>query len=73
MDLWVQEGRDPVSPLYKKVATMLWKSIDNQVAKSYQLLGLFASKRATPDAEKGNDGELALVEYTFKYDSMIPI
>ncbi len=73
MDLWLQEGRDPVSPFYKKVATMLWKSIDNQVAKTYQALGLFVSKRSTPDAEKGNDGDLALVEYTFKYDSLQPI
>lgn len=73
MELWLQEGRDPVSPIYKKVATMIWTNIHGEVAAVWSLVGLSVSKRSTPDAEMGNDGEMASIEWTFKYDSMVPL
>ena len=73
LDLWLQEGRDPVSPTYKKVATLLFKDIHGVTAVTYSLVSLAVSKRALPDLEMGNDGEMATIEYTFKYDSCEPV
>lgn len=73
MEAWLRAGRDPVLPEYKKVATMIWTNIHGDVAAVWSLVGLAVSKRATPDAEMANDGEMAAIEWTFKYDSMDPL
>lgn len=65
---WYKEGQDPVTPTYKKTATMIYKSIDNTVAKSYSLLGMWISKIKMPDTEMANEGEMAQVELTFTVD-----
>ncbi|KKN30259.1 hypothetical protein LCGC14_0835740 [marine sediment metagenome] len=71
MDLWLQEGRDPVSPLYKKLATMNFRNIEGSLLVAHELIGLFVSNKTLPDADMANDGELAKVEYAFNYDSLI--
>ena len=73
MDLWLQEGRDPVTPTYKRVGTMIFTNIENGKSVSYELIGLFISNRVLPDVDMLNDGEMAKIEYTFKYDSIIPL
>ncbi len=73
MEAWLVEGREPVSPDYKKVATMVWTNIHGDVAATWSLIGLAVSKRGGPAAEMANDGEMASLEWTFKYDSMVPI
>lgn len=73
MEVWLQEGRDPVTPTYKKVATMIWTDIHGVERTSWSLVGLAVSKRGTPDGEMANDGEMAAIEWTFKYDSMVPV
>lgn len=73
MEAWLRAGRHPVLPGYKKVATMIWTNIHGNVAAVWSLVGLGVSKRATPDGEMGNDGEMAALEWTFKYDSMDPL
>ena len=73
MEEWLQEGRDPVAPTYKRVATMIWTNIHGNVTAVWSLVGLAVSKRGTPDAELANDGEMAAIEWTFKYDSMVPL
>ena len=73
LDAWMQEGRDPVLPTYKKVATVQAKDIHGKVAASYSLVGLAVSKRDLPDFEMANDGEMAEATYTFKYDDVLPL
>lgn len=73
MENWLLEGRDPVAPTYKRVATMIWTNIHGDTQAVWSLVGLGVSKRATPDAEMANDGEMAGIEWTFKYDSIVPI
>lgn len=73
MEAWLQEGRDPVSPTYKKVATMIWTNIHGNVQAVWSLVGLGVSKRVLPDAEMSNDGEMASIEWTFKHDSIPPL
>ena len=62
-----------VSPLYKKAATLLVKSISGLTIKSFNLIGLFPSKRKTGDLDMANEGELHNKEWTFSADRMIPI
>jgi hypothetical protein len=73
MEAWLQEGRDPVSPGYKKVATAIWYDIHGNVAGAWALTGLGVSKRSLPSGEKANEGEMATVEWTFKFDSAPPL
>jgi hypothetical protein len=73
MDVWLQEGKDPVSPTYKKTATLLYKDIHGVVTMAREILGCFVSKRTDPDLEKANDGEMAATEWTFKADDIKPL
>lgn len=73
LELWFKEGQDPVSPLYKKIGTLIVKSLTGQKLVVYTLTGLFISKRATPDFDMANEGEAAILEWTFKADNMLPV
>ncbi len=73
MDVWHQEARDPVIPSYKRAGVMLFRNIHNDKTIAYALTGLYVSNRVLPDVDMANDGEMAKIEYTFKYDSIIPL
>ena len=73
MELWFKEAQDPVLSTYKKTGTLMLKSISGATLRTYSLLGLFVSKRATPDLEMANEGEMAVIEWTFKADQVLPI
>lgn len=71
MDSWREEAHDPVSPTYKKAAstTMLSGTTINQMTKN--LVGVWLSKDGTPDLEMGDDGEMAVIKYTMKWDNVL--
>jgi len=73
MELWFSSAQDPVLPTYKLPATLVHQSITGNVLRTYSLLGLFPSKRALPDLEMANEGEMAAVEWTFRADDILPI
>ncbi|MHA1572425.1 MAG: hypothetical protein ACTSX8_00370 [Alphaproteobacteria bacterium] len=73
MEAWLLAGRDPVAPGYKRDATMVWKNIHGVVTATWSLVGLFVSQRVTPDGEMANDGEMADIEWTLKYDATPPL
>lgn len=73
LEVWYKESQDPVSPTYKKPCTLIMSSISGTVKKTHQILGVFPSKRKLPDLEMQNEGELALTEWTFKADDILPI
>jgi len=73
MEAWFIESQDPVQPSYKKVGTLIHKSISGATLRTYSLVGAYPSKRVLPDLEMENEGELALVEWTIKVDDMEPI
>lgn len=68
MEAWWLESQDPVSPLYKKNATLVVESISRNITVSYALSGLFPSKPKTPDLDMANDGEMSVVEWTMRAD-----
>ena len=73
LEIWFQESKEPVSPTYKKVATIRWPNLSGRKKKGYTLLGLFPSVRAMPDADMANEGELAIIEWTMNADDVLPI
>lgn len=73
LELWFKEGQDPVSPLYKKVGTLLHKSLTGNILRTFTVTGLFISKRKLPDLDMANEGEAAMVEWTFKADNILPV
>jgi len=73
MEVWFRESQDPVLPTYKKAGTIIHYSISGQVDRTYSLIGVFPSKRATPDLEMANEGEMAAVEWTLKVDDVLPL
>jgi len=73
MDIWLQEGRDPVSPLYKKAGSLIYKSISGNTLRSYSVIGVQNKKRTLPDAEMENEGDMAVVEYLLRADQILPI
>jgi hypothetical protein len=71
LDAWLQEGRDPVLPTYKKAATLIEKNIHGDAKLSHAFTGLFISQKQLSAKELGNDGEMATITYTFNYDSVV--
>ena len=73
MELWLQEGQDPVTPTYKKAGTLIRKSLTGNVVNTTTIIGLYVSKKKEPDLEMANEGEMAAIEWTFKADDSLPV
>lgn len=73
MEVWFLEGQDPVSPTYKKSATISHKSASGRAVRNFTVGGCFVKKRALPDLDKSNEGEMATVTYTMSYDNVTPL
>lgn len=73
MEAWFREGQDPVSPLYKKVATIIYRSSSGLVLKTYQCVGLFVFGRKNPDMEMHNEGTMAENEWSFSADDVLTL
>jgi len=71
MDLWYSEGQDPVSPIYKKVATLNCLSNTGIIIRTFTIIGLFLNSRQTPDLEMGNDGDMAELTYGACWDDVL--
>jgi len=70
MELWRREAIDPVSPTYKKVATLIKRNISGEVATTRTTIGLFIKKRTDSDLDLANEGEPAMIEWTFSVDKI---
>lgn len=73
MELWYRESQDPVSPTYKRTATLVMQNIDGSAGRTYTLVGVFPKKRSTPDLELENEGEMAGIEWVLSIDDVLPI
>lgn len=73
MELWFKEGQDPVSPLYKKPVTLLFKSDTGRVLRSFTMAGVFPRKRALPELDMKAEGEAVTIMWTFSYDEIMPV
>ena len=70
---WYDQGKDPVSPLYKKTATMLYKAQDDTVVKALSYMGAWISKLKYPDGEMENSGDMGVLVVTISVDDYAPL
>ena len=73
MELWFQEGQDPVVITYKKAATLTHFSGTGEISKNYSMLGVWCSKRKLPDLSFEDAGAMAVAEYTLEIDTVLPL
>jgi len=73
LEIWYREGQDPVSPIYKKPCVLTISSPTGKKSRQFIVNGCWIQKRKLPDLDMANDSDMASVEYTFKFDSILPI
>lgn len=73
LEKWYRDSQDPIDPAYKKPVTLTHESLSGQTARTFSLAGVFPKKRALPDLEAKNEGEIALVEWTLSADDVLPL
>ena len=70
LEAWRIEAIGNVNPTYKKVGTLIKRRIDGTVGTTRTLLGLWITKRKDADLDMNNEGESALIEWTFSADKI---
>lgn len=70
LELWRREGIGNVSPTYKKAGTLIKRRIDGSVGTTRTLLGLWITKRKDADLDVNNEGDSAMIEWTFSADKV---
>jgi hypothetical protein len=71
MEQWFDAGKDPVTPDHKRLATLTLFSQMALPIFSVALTGTFPTKRALPDLELENDGEMAGIVWSMSSDEVI--
>lgn len=70
METWWEMVKNGL-PLYKRVGTLLQFSQSNLQQVGYMLMGLYPTKRALPDLELDNDGDLSTLVWTMNADEVL--
>lgn len=70
MRTWFAEGQDPITPTYKKVGTLTIESGSKLNLMTVTIVGLRPTKLALPDLEMKNEGEMAELTCSMKYDDL---
>jgi hypothetical protein len=65
---WLEAAIEPVTATYKKTATLTHKTIAGANNAKYTITGLWIMKRKLPDLDRANEGEAAVIEWTFSAD-----
>jgi len=73
MELWFEGCQDPISSTAKKAVTLIMTSGTGARIKTYTMTGVWPSARKTPDLDYANDGDMAVIEWTFQADDMLPV
>lgn len=72
-EAWYKEAQDPVSPTYKKVATLVLFRIGGSVGRTFSLVGVFPRKRALSDLSMEDEGADVRITWTLVADEVTPI
>jgi len=70
LEAWRREAIGNVTATYKKVGTLIKRGIDGNVITTRTLIGLWVKKRKDADLDLANEGEPAMVEWTFSTDKV---
>lgn len=72
MEGWKQEAKDPVSPTYKKVGTLIMESGTGKNVLTKTLNGLWCKGGGLPELSMENEGEMVVCKYMLSADEMLP-
>lgn len=72
LEVWFEECKDPVLPTHKKIATLTMFNQGNIPLVTFTLTGVFPMKRALPDLELDNDGEMSEHVWSMSADEILP-
>ncbi len=73
MEAWYKSSQDPVTPDYKRPATLIHYDIHGTAKRTWTILGVFPKKRGTADREMADEGQMASVVWTMSGDDIEPI
>jgi hypothetical protein len=60
------------APGYKKACTLTKTPVGGGTPRNFTILGVYPFKRKLPDLDMKNEGEMGVVEWTFKGDLILP-
>lgn len=73
MEAWYQQGQEPVDPAYLKLGTLVIEShVTGQIPRTQTLMDTWCFKRATPELDQDNEGEMAVYTYSLKTNRILP-
>jgi hypothetical protein len=72
MEAWYQEGKDPVSPGYKKPGVLTLKRMSGSNGRQYSCLGIFVTGRGIPGSKLEGDGAMQVLKYPMSVDQVLP-
>jgi len=70
LELWRREAIGNVTSTYKKIGTLIRRSIDGNVATTRTLTGLWIKKRKDSDSDVADEGAPAMIEWTMRTDKV---
>lgn len=74
MEAWYLESQDPVTPTYKKAASLLMQSVALLgPTRTFNLINVFPMKRKLPSLEMKNEGEMMAYEWGMCADWIQPM
>lgn len=73
LEAWYKESQDPVSPTYKKNATLTLISLTSTRKLQFQLRGSFVCGRHIEEQSMANEGEMNVITYPMKADECFPV
>lgn len=73
MEVWLREGKDPVTPTYKKQAVLTKTSNSGETSAEWSFSGTWIKKRSISDAAFEQQGDMATVSYTLSVDEISPL
>lgn len=73
MEQWFQSATQPILPGYKRPGSLIIRSVSNLIIRTFNMIGMWPSKRTTPDLDMNNEGELYVTEWEINCDRIIPI
>jgi len=72
LEAWYKQGQDPVQEGYLKAGSMMWYRNDGS-PRPFELINLWVSGRTIPGGDMENDGEPAMLTFTFQADEVTPV
>ena len=72
LELWYKQGQDPIQEGYLKAGSLVFYR-GSGTPRPFELINLWVSGRTIPGGDMDNDGEPAMLTFTFQADNVTPV